>query len=89
MSVAEIEAREIAMEAPSGLWADAWDRLKRNPGAIVGFVMVGIFVLVALLAPVIAPHSPTQQDLSLIRGGCCPGPSLDHPFGIEIGRAHV
>jgi peptide/nickel transport system permease protein len=87
VSVAEIEAREIAMEAPSGLWADAWDRLKRNPGAIVGFVMVGIFVLVALLAPVIAPHSPTQQDLSLIRGGCCPGPSLDHPFGIDaLGR---
>jgi peptide/nickel transport system permease protein len=87
VSVAEIEAREIAMEGPSGLWADAWDRLKRNPGAIVGFVMVGMFVLIALLAPVIAPHSPTQQDLSLLRGGCCPGPSLDHPFGIDaLGR---
>ena len=37
MSVAEIEARELQLEAPSGLWHEAWQRLRRNPGAIVGF----------------------------------------------------
>ena len=35
MSVIELEARDVAIEtAPSGLWSDAWYRLKRNPGAI-------------------------------------------------------
>ena len=37
MSVAELEAVEIQLEQPSGgLWHEAWYRLRRNPGAIVG-----------------------------------------------------
>ncbi len=40
MSVAEVEAREVELEAPSGLWSEAWRRLRRNPGAIVGFAIV-------------------------------------------------
>jgi len=36
MSVAEFEAREIQLEAPSGLWGEAMYRLVRNPGAILG-----------------------------------------------------
>jgi peptide/nickel transport system permease protein len=87
MSIAELEAREIALEAPSGLWSEAWGRLRRNPGALVGFALVVLFVLVALLAPLIAPYSPRQQNLSLLRDGCCPGPSFDHPFGVDaLGR---
>ena len=87
MSIAELEAREIALEAPSGLWKEAWGRLRRNPGALVGFSLVLLFVLVALLAPLIAPYSPRQQNLSLLRDGCCPGPSFDHPFGVDaLGR---
>ena len=87
MSIAELEAREIALEAPSGLWKEAWGRLRRNPGALVGFSLVVLFVLVALLAPLIAPYSPRQQNLSLLRDGCCPGPSFDHPFGVDaLGR---
>ena len=58
MSVAEAEAREVQLEAPSGLWRDAWRRLRRNPGAIVGFVLVGLFVFVAIFAPLIAPEDP-------------------------------
>ena len=59
MSVAEATARELEIEAPSGLWRDAWRRLRRNPGAIVGLTLVGFFVLVAVFAPLLAPHSPT------------------------------
>jgi peptide/nickel transport system permease protein len=87
MSVAQIEAREVALEAPSGLWSDAWRRLRRNPGAIVGFVLVGIFVLVAIFAPLIAPYDPRAQDLPALAGRCCPGPSSDHLFGLDaLGR---
>jgi peptide/nickel transport system permease protein len=87
VSIAELESREIQLEAPTGLWRDAWHRLRRNPGAIVGFTLVGIFVLVALFAPLIAPSDPRAQDLSLLRGGCCPGPSSGHLFGVDdLGR---
>ncbi len=84
MSVAELEAREIALERPSGLWRDAWDRLKRNPGAIVGFLFVLVFVIAAIFAPLIATHDPVEQNLLLIANGCCPGPSSEHWFGVDL-----
>jgi peptide/nickel transport system permease protein len=88
MSIAELEAREVQLEAPTGgLWRDAWSRLKRNPGAIVGFVFVATFVVAAIFAPLLAPYGPREQNLSLIADGCCPGPSAEHPFGVDqLGR---
>lgn len=44
--------------------AEVWRRLKRNRAAIVGGVIVALFVLVALLAPVLAPHPPNEGDLA-------------------------
>jgi peptide/nickel transport system permease protein len=88
MSVIELETREVAIETPStGLWADAWYRLRRNPGAIAGFVIISIIVFVAIFAPLLAPYDPRAQNLSLLREGCCPGPTRDHLFGVdELGR---
>jgi peptide/nickel transport system permease protein len=88
MSVAELEAREVGLEgASSGLWGEAWHRLRHNPSAVVGFVLVGIFVFVALFAPLIAPYDPRATNLDLLNGGCCPGPSAEHLFGVDqLGR---
>lgn len=87
MSVAQLESREIEIEGPSGLWGEARHRLIRNPGAIVGAVLVAIFVLTAAFAPLIAPYDPREQDLSLLADGCCPGPSAEHWFGVDqLGR---
>jgi peptide/nickel transport system permease protein len=83
MSVAQLESREVALEAPTGLWSEAWRRLRRNPGAIVGFVLVALFVFIAIFAPLIAPYDPRDGDLSRLAGRCCPGPSADFPFGID------
>jgi peptide/nickel transport system permease protein len=83
MSIAEIEAREVELEPSSGLWSDAWRRLRRNPGAIVGFVLVSVFISVALFAPLIAPEDPRVGDLNRLQGSCCPGPSAEHLFGID------
>jgi peptide/nickel transport system permease protein len=83
VSVAQVEAREIQLEAPSGLWSDAWRRLRHNPAAIVGFVLVGIFLFVAIFAPLIAPEDPRSGDLSRLGGVCCPGPSVDYWFGVD------
>jgi peptide/nickel transport system permease protein len=83
MSVAQAEAREVQLEAPSGLWGEAWHRLRHNKAAIAGFVIVGIFVFVALFAPLVAPEDPRVGDLSRLEGSCCPGPSAEHWFGID------
>jgi peptide/nickel transport system permease protein len=85
MSIAEIEAREAQLEpGGAGLWRDAWSRLRRNPGALVGFTLVGLFILVAIFAPLLAPEDPVRDgDLSRLGGSCCPGPSADHWFGID------
>src|SRR5204863_1873124 len=88
MSVAEIESVDIAYEVPAtGLWRDAWSRLRRNPGALVGFALVASFVVIAIFAPLIAPHKPLAQDLTLVTNGCCPGPSAHHWLGVDqLGR---
>jgi peptide/nickel transport system permease protein len=87
MSVAEATAREIQFESTGGLWSEAWRRLRHNPAAIVGFVLVSIFVLAAIFAPLLAPSGPRDQNLDLLQGHCCPGPSLDHWFGVDpLGR---
>jgi peptide/nickel transport system permease protein len=87
MSTAEI--REVALEQrpPSGLWRDAFRRVRRNPGALAGFAIIGFFVFVAIFAPLIAPYDPRDQDLSLLTDGCCPGPSREHLLGVDdLGR---
>jgi peptide/nickel transport system permease protein len=86
MSVAEFEARELALEGTgSGLWGEAWYQLIRNPGAIAGFLLVLIFVIAAIFAPVIAPYGPLDQNLSLLKdGGIPPGPSIHHLLGVDL-----
>jgi ABC-type dipeptide/oligopeptide/nickel transport system permease subunit len=88
VSVAQIEAVEVGRDAaPQGLWRDAFARLRRNPGAIAGAVIVTAMVLMAILAPILAPKDPNEQDLAALGGICCPGPSPDHWFGLdELGR---
>ena len=88
MSVAEIETRELELEpSAGGLGRDSFQRILRNPGAIVGFVMVALLVFVALFAPLIAPYDPIEQNLDLVANGCCPGPSREHLLGVDdLGR---
>ena len=38
-----------------------WFYFSQNRGAVIGLVVFGLLVLTALLAPLIAPHDPTQQ----------------------------
>jgi len=86
MSVAEIEAVEIQLEAPTGLWREAWRRMLHNPGAIVGMVFIAVLIISAVFAPLIAPHDPLAQGLNdgLLRAE---NPSRDYWFGLDrLGR---
>ena len=41
--------------------AEFWNDFSRNRGAVAGLVTVFALVLIALLANVVAPHSPIEQ----------------------------
>jgi peptide/nickel transport system permease protein len=86
MSVAEVEAGELLAEsATGGLWSEARYRLIRNPTAIAGAVIVLVFVIAAIFAPLIAPYGPLDQNLSLLKaGGIPPGPSVHHLLGVDL-----
>jgi peptide/nickel transport system permease protein len=43
-----------------GFWRDVFRRLRRNPSAWVGAGIIAVFLLVALLAPLLAPYGPTE-----------------------------
>ncbi len=67
----------------SSLFLDALQRLSRDKVAIVGMVIIGAFVLTALLAPILAPYDPIAQSLVERRQT----PSMAHPLGMDdLGR---
>ncbi|MBO0764279.1 MAG: ABC transporter permease [Hyphomicrobiaceae bacterium] len=71
---------EPAHESPS---ARAWRRLVKRKSAVLGLVIIVLFVLVAVFAPLIAHYDPAQQSWTSIRKP----PSLRHWFGTdESGR---
>lgn len=53
---------ETLLEKPRGLWAGAWRRLLRRKGGVVGLFMIGFILIVAILAPLIAPFDPVLDD---------------------------
>jgi peptide/nickel transport system permease protein len=66
--------------ASRGLWHDALRRLLRNGPAIVGMFFIAIFVVGAVLAPIIAPYSPTACTLA---NGMQP-PGGTHLMGTDL-----
>ena len=72
-----------ASHAPSSLLVDAWRRLTRDKLAIVGMVIIALFVFAAVFAPLLAPYDPTEQEILLRRQT----PSSLHWMGLdEVGR---
>ena len=80
-----------------GLWINAWRQFRRNKMAIVGLIYLLVLAVVAIFAPMIAPHNPVQTDVATagqfrqaawiddpnpLRAG-----SWDYPLGTDsIGR---
>lgn len=51
------------LKKPPGPWMTVWKKFSRNGYAMTGLVVVLIFVIAAILAPVIAPYQPSHIDL--------------------------
>ena len=74
----------------TGLWRDAFGRLRKNKLAMVGLVMVILLFLIAIFGPMIAPYPYTEQDLAAVlanNGRPLPPGSPGHLLGTDqIGR---
>ncbi|MDP6189661.1 MAG: ABC transporter permease, partial [Gammaproteobacteria bacterium] len=58
-------------------------QLLSDPMGLIGFVIVVTFILIALLAPIIAPYDPIKIDIM----SKLQGPSLEHWLGTDqLGR---
>jgi peptide/nickel transport system permease protein len=75
-----LRSRVERAESPS---ARALRSLLKRKGAVLGLVVIALFVLLALAAPLIAPYDPTAQSWTSVRKA----PSLAHWFGTDdVGR---
>jgi len=67
----------------AGRWRRFWEDVRRTPSASIGLIIVAGFLLLSLIGPYIAPHSPTDFDIANKFGR----PTLAHPFGTDpFGR---
>lgn len=83
---------ETTLSAPHGARALAplerpmqrtWRRLVKRKGAMIGLGLITTFVLLAVLAPFVAPYDPIKTSWTLVRKA----PSAAHWFGTDdLGR---
>ena len=79
----EAEQARTGKKRASSYWAVSWNIFKKDKVGMTCLVIVGLLVLVALLAPVLAPFDPDAQELS----NMLQAPNATHPFGTdEFGR---
>jgi oligopeptide transport system permease protein len=72
-----LETVELPEHATLG--QDAWRRLKRNRLALIGLVIIGIFLATALVSFVWTPYATWRQAL----GPTYQAPTLAHPLGLD------
>ncbi len=79
------EAGALSDEEGVSLWRSAWHRLRRDPVFLIGAVIIAAFVILAVIAPWIAPHDPAARLLIDQRTtqNPVPGPQPGFPLGAD------
>jgi len=92
IKIATLDAEGISLKSVS-LWQVTWKRLFRRRSAVVGMIVLGILVLIALTAQWIAPYDPLkvligvekvkQRQAPCIHLLGCPADQPEHIVGID------
>jgi ABC-type dipeptide/oligopeptide/nickel transport system permease subunit len=70
--------------SPISPFRRSWFKLQRNKVALIGGFLILLYILTALLAPVLFPGNPSAPNLIM----ALETPSLKHPLGTdELGRS--
>lgn len=74
-----LEAGVVRAVRGTSPWGEAWSRLRRSPVALISLGLIVMMVVVAVFAPLLAPHAYDAQDRThtLINSG------IGHPFGTD------
>jgi peptide/nickel transport system permease protein len=95
-TIVNLDAEALPLESAS-LWTITWHRLLRRKSAIVGMVILGILIIIALTAQWIAPYNPVNSMLDVKgypvkpekrQSPCihifgCPGDQPQHLMGLD------
>jgi len=82
--IADNSAAKAGKLTDDSAWRRNWAKLKRNKAAMFGGILIIIYVLSALLAPVLFSGNPSAPDLM----NSLEGPSFKDPLGTdELGRS--
>ncbi|CUR60213.1 putative peptide transport permease [metagenome] len=82
MSAAEaVSARRLSRQRRRRSWARGWREFRRHRSGMVGLVVLGGFLLVALLAPVLA--DPDGLEVTKATGGILQPPGGGYPLGTD------
>ena len=80
---------DISLNKPPGAIAEFWHYFSENRGAVIGLWVFAALILLAVFAPLIAPHDPTSQarDALLVPPFWQDGGSATYLLGTDaIGR---
>jgi ABC-type dipeptide/oligopeptide/nickel transport system permease subunit len=92
-NVAKLSAETMRSDKPVTLWRTAWRRLFKRKSAVLGMVILGLLVLIAIFAGWLAPYDPYQvligiEDVKGRQDPCihllgCPEDQPQHLMGID------
>jgi oligopeptide transport system permease protein len=73
----------VAVKSADSLYRDAWRRFRRNKAAVAGLLFIVVIFLLAIFAPLVAPHSFEEQNIRAVTQK----PSGAYPLGTDqLGR---
>jgi peptide/nickel transport system permease protein len=88
--LAALTAARAEDAAAAGLWRETFRRLRTSKMAVIGAAITGVFVVLAIVGPWLAPHDPTAQtwrDEVFVNRSVFVGPRGDNWLGLDhLGR---
>ncbi len=91
--VSSLSAEGLRTPKTVSLWSTTWQRLFKRKSAIVGMVLLGILIFVAIFANFLAPYDPYQvligvEKVKMRQAPCihllgCPEDKAQHILGID------
>lgn len=88
MAVAELESETLLTVEEENQWIVVWRRFRKHKLALAGAIVILSMIVVSVLAPIVAPYNPIQQNVDAqgdrLRNA---SPSTDYLMGTDsIGR---